>query len=135
MLCNNLCAHVETSRRSPHYREQRIMDDSDYAHNLSKIRLKHLHTDAQSAINAALEQGKNDLYEATEDLTQSIIHNGLRQLINTTYAIGNTIHHKITGTNSQIPSHSIPTISHPTEDVWELPAPDHTPTPRKIKTR
>lgn len=133
-VCSNLHAHFETTRRQPHYREQLPMAESSHAHSLDKIRLKHLHTDAQSAINSALEQGKHNLYEATEDLTQDLIHKGLRSLMNTTYAIGRNIHHKITGTSSDDSnSHSTPVISHPAEDTWELPAPDHAPTPKRIK--
>jgi len=129
--CSNLDAHYETGRRQPRYRANATLESSNYSHTLDKIRLKHLHTDAQSAINSALEQGKHDLYEATEDLTQDLIHKGLRHLMNTTYAIGRNIHQKITGTNNENLSHSTPVISHPAEDILELPGPDHAPTPRR----
>ena len=122
-LCSNAYSRAETKRRDYRYNEEvtaiEKYSPSENRHAYQKRGLKTLHTDAQSAINMAIEQSKQDLYDATQEITHNLLHQAITSLINKSYSIGRVIHEKITGIK--------PTAPHTTDEILELPKPTTLP--------
>jgi hypothetical protein len=123
LLFSNTHSRVETKRRDSRYNEETTAitryNPNENRYPYQRRGLTSLHTEAQSAINAALEQTKKDLYDATQEITHNLMHQAITSLINKSYSIGRVIHEKITGIK--------PAAPRTTDEVLELPKPTTLP--------